>query len=851
MSAFKTVFDFLKDVPKNMNHEELYLDKVRHASLYGTKTDISMVEWEASVVGLAENNILSGLVMDNKFTLNGMVDKLPIATFALAKQKDDPEGQSSKKNKATYTKKFSTDRKKYLPAAEGRVLYPERPGVCIERDNVLKGRLQSAMPNLSGQEMGDIILLTLGEKMNIPTDMRHIFAKGYLLLCDYNLAAASRYKKRAIKSDWGVSAKHNITSVQRMMLMSVSDLVVDADVFTPSERSLLSLMCASYPTVKYAGDNVYNSIRMKEDPIIWVSEGQVTVNKEYSFGSPDRMYHDMMEIANKMGCLEDMRTVFRDMRGLPFLLDKISEYSGRTEYPLKYPKSYCMRNALGERDNWTTHITARTNYMSTTKALIAELLLGEALAFGLYTVSEQLGAYGRVGCLTGDHDSDPVFNSNCRDYGLKHEDERVNRVMQEWRAAKNCSIIVGFRGSIKKALISMAGAIHRKEIKVSDFSIPQVGFELPFSTCKNTSWATIKGYNPKIKRRADGFGEVKMNAEGQAFKFMMGVRTAVPLVGYNSVGARMNEVQSLAEVEFDAGGGGEYRIVAMDYYINCETTPRVDEMEVTALGVHYTRFKGTRCSVIVDGVGEEFVAKEIERMPESGETMGKVIIDGDKTEDGFETVLTPGGGPLKDKASKLLKKLNFASIAREDRLRVRPMKTFAIDATGRKMVDVAAVGELRYLQPKNTSGLNEGVYKITREQTSGEGLLCGLRAIGQDLVRHGLLPKNELETFITHKQNDLVSVGNYNVEELALAMNQVGLGLTVMTPHTGGGFRAMNYGTKDSLHNIVLYNDGGNHYENVILNGDEMVKVVTSNEGQTPADTARRIADFGYFVVNV
>lgn len=859
MSNFKTVFDFLKDVPKNMNHEEIYLEKVRHANLHRDMTDISMVEWESSVVCHAESNLLCGLAMDNKFTLSGMAEKLPLAAFSLAKQKDDPSASTTKKHKSSYCRKYTTDIQKVFSPARGRVMYPNRPGVSVDRDAVLKGRLQSAMPNLSAQQMGDIILLSVGEKINIPTDMRHVFAKGYLLMCDYNLAAASKHKTREFDPDWGVTAKHNVKSVERMMLMAVYDLVVDADIFTPSERTLLSLMCAEYPTVKYAGDNVYNSIQMEEDKIVWVSDRQVTVDKGYSFGSPDRMYNDMMEIANKMGCLEDMREAFRDMRGLPFIVDKVSEFSGRTVFPMKYPTSYCMRSALGERDCWYTQMTERSNYLSTTKALVAELLLGECFAYSAFAVSEELGAYGRVGCLTGDHVSDPVFNSNCRDYGLKHEDERVNALLQEWRGLKNAPMPIGFRGSLKKYVVNLAAALGQKTLNIKDFCIPPVAFEIPFSVCKNTAWGLVKGYNPKKQRWLDGDEELTNNAKGQAFKFMMGVRDKIPLVGYNSYGARLNEVSSLKETEFDAGGGGEYTIAGIDYYVNCEVTPRTDEMELTALGIHYTRYKGTRCTVVSDPMGEEYIAAEMTEMPQQEQTMGKVITDGEQADSGFQ-VMTPGGSKLdiRDRTGDLLKrnKLSFASIAKDKSLKVRPLKGFAHDTTGRKIVDIDAEGEAKYLHHKVTTPIREGVFKMTRVPTSGEGLMCGVRAIGQDLVSHGLLAKYELDSFLKDQARDLGNTGMYGAEHLALQMNDMGMGLTVLVPDSrgGGGVVAHNYGTENATHNIVLYNNSGQHegvphYENVLLSGDQMMRVTEASAGVAPDESAEAIRQLGLFVL--
>jgi len=853
MSAFKTVFDFLKDVPKNQNHEELYLDKVKHASLYRDKTDISLVDWEGSVVGFAEGNILCGLGINNKFTLSGMLKKIPIVAHSLAKQRDDPDGATSKKNKVTHMRQFATDRHKYLGSAKGRVLYPNRPGICVERDAVLKGRLQSAMPNLSAKDMADVILVNVGEKMNINTDMRHVFAKGYLLLCDYNLAAASKHKERLIDNDWGASAKHGATSMERLLLMAAFDLVVDADIFTPSERALLNLMCAPYPTVKYAGDNVYTTINMEEDHIVWVSSQKVVVTKEYSFGSPDRMYHDMVEIANKMGCLEDMRVAFRDMRGLPFLVDKVCQYSGKDEFPMKYPKSFCMRNALGERDNWTTHIVQRSNYLSTTKALIAELLLGEVLAYSIFAVGEELGAYGKVGCLTGDHRTDPVFNSNCRDYGLKHEDERVNILLQEWRAAKNHPMIIGFRGSLKTCVINIAQMIASNEIKVKDVCMPQVGFEMPFSNCKNTAWAVVKGYNPRLARFKDGYAEVHENAKGRAFKFMMGVRDSVPMVGYNAFGLKQNEVSSYSEMEFDAIGAGDYKITCMDYYIGCDVTPRTDEMEMAAIGIHYTRYKGTRCTVVADPSGEEYILPNMTNIPGHAATTGKQPVEEGQADTGFKTVHTVGGSTINLRAdmNKLLEKqrLTFASIQRDETLRIRPLKSFSYGSDGRKLVNPSASDATRYLYPRQVEDLKEGNYKMTRVPTSGEGLLCGVRAIGQDLVSHGLLPANELDTFIRNKSNDLIGAGNFNSEQLAASLNGQGLGVTILAPHTDGGLRAHNYGTRGNVHNVILYNDGGHHYENVLLGEGDMTRVSSSMAGLDPSESAERIEQIGYFVV--
>jgi len=311
MSQFKTVFDFLKDVPKHLNHEEIYLDKVRDSMVRRDANPIDLASWEISTFGMAESNILCGLVMPNKFTLSGMHKKLPVRVMSLAKQKDDPNSRSSLKHAQTYNRHFMGDKEIWFDSLKGMVRYPERPGVAIERDNQLKARIQSSMPNMSSHEMADIVVVKIGEALNMPTDMRHVFAKGYLLLMDYNLATSSKHDIRLIDNDFAITAMNNITSNERHTVLAVADLVVDVAEFTPSERALLALMCAEYPTVKYAGENVYTQIHMEKDDLILVSDGKVDVPAGFNFGSPDRMYFDMVNIACKMGCLHDMRVLSR------------------------------------------------------------------------------------------------------------------------------------------------------------------------------------------------------------------------------------------------------------------------------------------------------------------------------------------------------------------------------------------------------------------------------------------------------------------------------------------------------------------------------------------------------------
>lgn len=873
MSQFKTVFDFLKDVPKNLNHEEIYLDKVRENQVRREENPIDLASWEVSTFGMAESNILCGLVMPNKFTLSGMNEKIPIRVMALAKQKEDGNSKTSVKNAVTYKRSFMSDREIWFDSQKGIAKYPERPGVAVERDNQLRARIQSSMPNMSSHEMADIVVVKIGEALNMPTDMRHIFAKGYLTLMDYTLAAASKHNVRQIDTGFEIVAMNNITSNERHTLLAVSDLVVDVAEFTPSERSLLALMCAEYPTVKYAGDNVYTQIHMEKDDLTLVSERTVEVPAGFHYGSPDRMYFDMVNIACKMGCLHDMRVAFKEMRGLPFLVSKMATYGGEHVYPMKYPLSHNLRMAMGDRGSWTDFVKTSSNYFSTTKALVAEMLLGEALAYSIFSIGEELGAYGKVGCPTERHYDDPVFNSNSRDYGLKHEDEAINMLLQEWRVSKGCRMPIGFRGSIKTTVSAVAAQIHSKMIHVHDFCLPQVGFELAFSNCKHTTWAIVKGYNPGLARTLDRFDEVSVNMEAQAFKFMMGVRQEVPRVGYNSIGVRLNEVETLEEREFDLGAGGRYEIRKIEYGIGCAITPRTDEMELTAVDIHRTRYAGTRCSVVVDPEGREYVSAAPRELPDMKATHGYQdegmrddrtdninIIKQGQTEHSIESadshadIITPGGGSRKVRKDSLqgrtavldkmaeTAKAKIAAMGISKGMNIYKRTKFDVDSGGKKIVDPGASGESRWLQTRVTEDILPGKYNVTRVPTSGEGLMCGLRAIGQDLVAHGMLGRHDLEHFVSANSSELGSAGNYQSTELAAMLNERGIGLTVLMPNATGSLRAVNYGTRNTDHNVVLINDNGAHYENVILRGDTTIDVAGSEEGTTTDVSVERLS---------
>lgn len=856
---YLTVNDFMQNMKMAPTHDIFRMSQTQ-AKLLQDHNAIDMREIERESTGISEKNILTGLNIDNKFVMKGMNENLPLKIYSLAKQVvKTGGGEGSKKNIETKNFNYNCGMPIKLESEKGNAIQPDRPGIIVERDKQVRNKILSACPNMSPNQMENLVMIRVGEKLNCNTDMRHTFMKGYLMLQDYNLGMTAGVTERGMTPEIVVNEVRATTSMERLIAISHRKIVLDKSSFTSSERGLLTCMMSEYPLVQYADNNVYNGFDVDADDYTWVGEGDIDIDENFSFGSPDRMYFDMVNIACKLGCLGDMFEVFSAMRGLPFLLHEINKYEGVNKFKTHYPPSHCLRTALGLKNDWTDFVQHSSNYFSTSKALVADLILGECLKYAVFALGEELGAYGELGCPTKQALNDPVLGSNCRDWGLKHETEIVNTLLQEWRGIRGCKMPVGFEGGLKRCVTWVANGIRNDPNTLPTYITPQVGFEIPFSNCKHTAWGAVRGYEPMKTVQTKGKEQVKAKYYAQAFKFMMGVRKKVPMIGMNGVGTLQTDVMSVEEMDFDHGGEGTYAITNVNYSLAVNVTARTDEMEVSATSFHQTLYLGTRCTIINDERGVDIIKKEGKELPTEHQTIGKQTIKKSEFDNGNSASGIPdlskkysfGGSnlpklppkvtPTETKGVALSNLLKVGRKIGKPNIKVHePPESPNIDGKGHSLNNAKFEPPFNHLYSAECEPVRKGKIYFQRQPTSGQGLECLLHAAGQDLALRGMLNEKELINFKEWCSTQLGGEGPYDALQGAKLWNEKGFGLTILSKLEGGRWHAANYGTKDSVHNIRLALDRG-HFENLIPGGNEMFDIINDEEGNTPSEMLEQI----------
>jgi hypothetical protein len=600
MSAFKTVAKFMADVPKAMQHEGVYKDWV--AGAHKTKDDqVDLQRWEYGLVGLGEKNLLADLVMPNKFRLRGMDRAFTVESATWAKQQEKEPGVGSLSHKKQYTETFLMDNRVVLDPNKVVISDSRRPGVQIPNNEPLYKQMITYLAGVEPGQLSSVSLSYVGEKLVSRFDLRHLFLKGYLMLQSYNLAVSSG---NVAFTNARVSARilEGVSPTQKIAFLMLGKIVVDASHFTREELWLLMEMASAYPLVKYGADNIYNNIKMAEDDLVIFVETGFQGGTKPGFGSPERLWNDLVQIAIKFNALEDLAEVVQDFRGLPGMMKVISESTGKRLFSLEYPKSYCVSLGISNINYTHTVVTEFGGYFATTKSLVADLLLTQMMKMSVYNVIEELGGLGTLGVPSGDAETDPLYNSHLRTMGIKNEGEDDSCILAEWMAVRSGKTCITTSGKLKTYVDRVTRELRAGR---SDFLRPQLLFALPYSYCKNTTWGTIRGWRfhqfDMLDKRST---RLKTNSILKAYTWVMGVSTDLPKVGVNGIGAKYEEQLSNDEMSFIQLAGGDYAIKMVRHRIVGDLLPRIDEVESGCDLFYHANYPGTRCSIVFDAAGE-------------------------------------------------------------------------------------------------------------------------------------------------------------------------------------------------------------------------------------------------------
>lgn len=851
MAEFESVFDFMRSLPKHLNHEELYLEQVRERRSLG-KNPVDLISWELAGMSTLEKNILSGLNMPEKFTLKNMHREFPLTVGSLIKG-GSAKGAGTLKYKDKVKKSYLSDHAIYLPSCPARVHSSSLPGMVMMRDQGIRNRIMSSCANFSPLTLNGLSMTMVSEKLSFPSDMRHMLMKAYLYLMDYNLSHVSCVTER----EEGVLLVNTIPMIDADMMLSAIvefDVAVDSFNLTPSEATMLGMMGDAYPCVKYAGSNIYNSLSMDADNLVIYSANEIEMLEGYDFGSPDDMYNVIVNLACKLDCLDEMRIVFKELRGLPGMLHRVCAATNRDCLTLRYPTSLNYKLALGEANSWCDYIDRPSNYYSTTKCLIADILISDAIECVAFNEMSKIGAFGVIGCPTNDSDSDPVLQSNMRDHGYKHDNPKVNEMLIEMSVVREATLIVSVQGVVKEWLSK------RRDMCLNGYYdwCPQLNFEIPTMAFGDTPFSVTRGMKIEMGLTKSPDEAVGDSSRLNCLMWCIGMTRRLPKVGMNAIGQHDVDLFTMQEHEEFMFADGEYRLANVTYTIGCDVVGRRDRLEVTAMSLHRTQYRGTRTLAIIDYQGRTKILSTTNVLDfDSGGTLGIRVLNsnGDTVPREELEILTPGGAPLKNVSEKRPKPRPVKVGGRKPLVHIntelpRMLKEMGTTTTFDYAIEGGEAVVDHILPPVTDVGVAIGALKYYKIPTSGSGLLCGYRACAQDLVIHGFLEPANASDFMDNLVKESGMEDNVYMEVLARTINDLGMGLTVLVRNSGiPGWSEMSYGTGGNIHNVRLQLDG-NHYSNILVdpNGPSEVEITNLSPITDTAVASARHAQFANFI---
>lgn len=373
------------------------------------------------------------------------------------------------------------------------------------------------------------------------------------MVMSYSLAVVSNVVECGSNDNTCVKVKYK-NFVDKVDYLMKNSIVVDSCHFTNEEMWVLVEMCDEYPKKRFGEANIYNSLILAKDDLVVFStneENPSLVGSQPMYGNPERLWNNIINIAIKMGAVDDLAEVVAAMRGVPYFLCEMNELTGENRFIMDFTPSYSI--TLGMEGLLNLPSTPRIvgkhcGYHASSKSLVADLQLGQMMLMSMFNVVEHLAAFGIFGVPSGSVRTDPFFDSNVRKYGLRCEAERDNTVLHEWKGFRGVPFFLTMMGNLKNVAVALAGEIRDG---VYSHLRPQLLHALPFSRCHYATWGTIRGYNnPEF--------EFPKQEKVKAFAWVMGLTKKVPLVGFNAVGQLFSESLSDEELKLTVLADGAY-----------------------------------------------------------------------------------------------------------------------------------------------------------------------------------------------------------------------------------------------------------------------------------------------------
>lgn len=814
----------LRDAPEVVNSKHMWRGDDTFTSTIGISKPVDFYAMEKTLIGPTEVNILKNFTGNDMFTRDNFSEGFTVKINCVA---ENQQNRMPIPHHKEVRLDFKGTHSWYLEPLDAHCRKTEQGIATVGRDQEVASRLFATMNQLRNVEELGLAMKYTAQRMGIGHDLRHLFTKLVLYLYDYNLSVVSKTKEKEMSDAFAPRYYHDLSDEGRMEVMRSHDIVVDAHNFTSQQLGLLSLGAAEYPSMWFAGDNMYNKCQMEADSLAIVSSESVEADESYAWRSPTDLYRAICQIACKMGAVGDLATVLRDMRGRCKMMADMLPYTKSNVVVSNMPLSYSMDLALGDTSSTPKSIISKEGgYFATSQSLVHDLMVGMCYEASATTVVEALGAIGPY-FGSSDPENNAVLNGLMRDHGLKYMDETKNVLLKNWRCVAGVGVNWGFGKMLKEYVTGLAARMFN-DPEGGDVQIPQLFLMLPFTYSVDSAWGMLKNWDGQGSMLLDEKQErvLKMQKTA-AFTWAMGIRPSRPRVFANYSGSSALSM-SADETAMLAVADGTYNITHVAMSLIGKFGARIDASEESCVAFFKSEFLHTKCSLVYDVDNKwqhpiAVAAKVFEDDYTRRRSMLGRTIAGDRHQAAVkakagESRIIPKAVPAPPQQESTIAKLRMLN--KHPRLQVEKKPVHAKETD--EGVDVVASYMVNGEERNEHITRNDGSIRrgdrvhLETVDTKGDGR-CGLHAIVNDLRIHGLCEATEADRLLDRIDDASGRTTWHEMEELAGVAKHLGMGLDIYLPHEQGGYSISRYGEGEHYISAVLENG---HYSAAIVRPD-------------------------------
>lgn len=810
------MIDYMKGLPQSYQHRETYFDQFLEQNSERLVEEIDGPAVEKGLISDGEKEIVRHLNVQDKFTIHGFRKSVKLCHMVSI--------GADRQTKRTGTTELTFEGAGLwtLYPSSARALYSSKESTVHLVDEEQRRMIMSKCPTMAGPTSTGTYLAAIHERLSTPSDLRHLFTKMVLYLYDYTLAVVSKENTMYRAEGVAFDLRPNLPSDGLLATVINHDVVIDGDLFTPEQISLLCLAGQQYPSVWYAGEgNIYNSCNMVEDDLVIVSSGALVTDTAFTWGSPDKLYNMMWTVAQKLNAVSCLMYALESMRGKCKMMSDIVEKTECREVNAMIPRSYCMSTAFGQiREKQI--VTKMPGYFSTSLAMVADLMYGMTFKAVASCVAETLGAMGTV-VSSSTPKTNPTINGLMRDYGLQHTNAWDNFMLRNFEMVTRKPTQWDIGQHMKEYALSLAEHV----MLGYDIEMPAILLTIPALTAVNTAFGLTRGWYGGGSTIDMTKSERKASTDALcAVGWMCGLRRCRPQVFRNRAGNRQVMVNA-AERKLKAEAGDDCRVRDVEFWLEDTPGGRVDENEEAAPNLYKTEFSGTKCAMVFNyemGMWVEARQSDYDRLKR--DTLSGNLTRKERSTMSKVTAMPINWGPPPTHKTKLEASLeHMKSVSRGNAIiPTREPKHVRINSQSMAVVPTYMRDSeendkyVHYTRPEIVEG---GEISFSEIDVPGDGS-CGIHAMVKDLTVHGRLSATEALKATELFSTDTASKTFHDAAELAAQCQLWGMGMDLVDKGTN---RVTRFGPEDCDYSVTLIRDGTHFKAGVIGDGPNKLTV--------------------------